>query len=77
MGEGEEDFELIILSDSLETLPLQEIGTEDIGEGDDVFGGDTNPFMVACFDCCGALIPLIQLLSLFLLELLGGFSITG
>lgn len=48
MGEGDDDLELefIILSDSLETLPLHEMGTDEIGDGDDVFGGDTNPFMV-------------------------------
>lgn len=47
IGEGDEDLELIKLSDSLETLPLHEIGTEEIGEGEEVFGGDTNPFVVS------------------------------
>ena len=51
MGEGEEDLEFIKLSDSLDALPLHEIGTDEMGEGEEVFGGDTKPFTIAGFDC--------------------------
>ena len=85
MGEGDEDLEHET-SDSLEaTLPLHdEIGIEDMGEGEEVFGGDTNPFITGLQpteDCMDPVVDsLVQILLLLLMPFLlltGVGSTTG